>query len=481
MDEFEKRELETPDEEFADVSEEITEEISAESEEDALVKELEGIRDMFQEALDNAGEEQAEGELIQELEEIEDADEEHPEEKAELPLCECCAEQPVSLSYGEDYPYCESCRELMKRYPLRISGVISMLLMIVVFGLSVFFGLDSMENAVVVLEAQAAAGEGKMMSTVQSLYSFVSGKDVDSQKAVDLLIDGFIRTGYVNNAKETVEKYYTENQLKLPWNKKYKRAVEFVDTFLATRDAVQTIVEDAFSGKEFDCDKLIAELDKAKENYVDEEKGIRYSEVIIEYYKYELLRLSGAELEKQLEVLRGIEENDKNGFANWIYLPSICEVAGKMGNEELAKEYFEKMCKNNSEDMKAYASMALYYRYLEVPDGDAIIKLCETAASKAYSGDTSYYPALVIGYLIKGEGALALDTMTEYMSTNYYNVSNCNLYALCALYCGNTDIYNNMVQTLGSSGFEVSELVEGYKNGTVSLEEAIADMRGDIA
>ena len=65
MDEFEKRELETPDEEFADVSEEITEEISAESEEDALVKELEGIRDMFQEALDNAGEEPADGEIIQ--------------------------------------------------------------------------------------------------------------------------------------------------------------------------------------------------------------------------------------------------------------------------------------------------------------------------------------------------------------------------------------------------------------------------------
>ncbi len=478
MDELEKKELEALGEDAA--AAEAPEEAVCENQEDALVKELEEIRDMFQEALDNPADEQAENELIQELEEIEDEDTEHFEEKGELPLCECCGEQPVSLNYGEGYAYCESCRELMKRYPLRIGGVISILAMIVVFGLTVFFGMDSMENAIVVLEAQSTAKQGKMMSTVQTLYSFTSGKEIDSKKSTDLLIDGFIRTGYVNNAKETIEKYYTEDELSRPWNKKYKRIVEFVDSFLATRDGVQGIVEDAFSGKDFDCDKLIAELDKAKESYVDEEKGIKYNSAIIEYYKYELLRLSGADLEKQLEVLKGIEAEDRDGLAGWIYSASICEVAGKMGNEELAREYFEKMLRNNSEDMKAYTARALYYRYLDVPDGDAIIKLCEQAANNAYSGDSSYYPSLVIGYLIKGEGALAFDTMTEYMNSNYYNVPNCNLYALCALYCGNTEVYDNMVQTLAKSGFEMSELVEKYKNGTASLEDAIADMRGDI-
>lgn len=486
MDELEKKELEMPEEETVEAEnavesdgEEVTES-SAENQADALVKELEEIRDMFQEALDNAGNEQAEGELIQELEEIEDEEAELTEEKVELPLCECCGEKPVSENYGEGYPYCEDCRELMKRYPLRIGGVISILVMIVVFGLTAFFGMDSMEEAITVLGAQASADKDKMMSTVQTLYSYSSSKEIESSKAVDLLVDGFMRTGYVNNARETILKYYTEAELSRPWNKDYRRIVDFVDNFITTREGIQDIVTDAFSGKDFDCDKLIAELDKAKEMYIDEEKGVKYNSVIIEYYKYELLRISGADLEKQLEVLQGIEEKDADGLATWIYLPSICEVAGKMGNEELAKECFEKLRKNNSEDMKAYTAMSLYYRYLEVPDGDAIIKLCDEAAENAYSGDTSYYPALAIGYLIKGEGALAFDTMTEYMNSNYYTVPNCNLYALCALYCGNKDVYTNMVQTLAGSDFEMSELVENYKNGTASLEEAIADMRGDI-
>lgn len=482
MDELEKMEPEVLGEDAEKAEEPVAEsgEAGAENGADALVKELEEIRDMFQEALDSAANEQTENELIQELDEIEEDEAAETSGEEELPLCDCCGEKPVSLDFGEDYPYCDSCRELMKRYPLRIGGVIAIILMVAVFGLTAFFGMDSMENAIVVLGAQSSAKQDKMMSTVQTLYSYSASKEIDSSKAVDLLVDGFLRTGYVNNAKETLEKYYTEDELSRPWNKKYKDIVDFVDNFIATRDAVQNIVTDAFSGKEFDCDALVAELDKAKELYIDEEKGIRYNSAIIEYYKYELMRISGAELENQLEVLRGIESNDKNGLAKWIYLSSICEVAGKMGNEELAKEYFEKLCKNNSEDMKAYTAMSLYYRYLDIPDGDAIISLCEQAAENAYSGDTSYYPALVIGYLIKGEGALAFDTMTEYMNSNYYTVPNCNLYALCALYCGNTDVYNNMVQTLASSGFEMSELVENYKNGTASLEDAIADMRGDI-
>ena len=477
MDDFEKKELEG--EESAEKN--VTQETPADEtyKQDALVKELEEIRDMFQEAIDNASQEEtAEGELIQELDYTDDAENEEPEE--ELPLCECCSEQPVSTLYGEGYPYCDSCRELMKRYPLRISGVLALIAMVVVFGLSVFLGMDSLENALVVLDAHTNANQNKMMSVVQSLYSFTSSAETDSQKAIDLLIDGFMRTGYVNNAKEAIEKYYSEDELNRAGNRKYKAIVDFVDNFLATREAVQPIISDAFSGKDFDCDELIKKLDAEKEKFIDEEKKIGYNLPLIEYYKYELLRLSGAGLEKQLEILQNIEKEDAEGLADWIYVPSLCEVAGKMGNKELAEKYFEIMKKNNAEDMKAYSTFALYYRFLETPDADAIIALCDEAAKHAYQGDTSYYPTLVIAYLIKGEGALAFDTMSQYMNSNYYTVTDCNLFALCALYCGNTETYNNMVATLESSGFEISDLVKKYKADKLSIDEVLADMRGDI-
>lgn len=452
------------------------------AEADALYKELEEIRDMFQEAIDNAAQDENEGgELIQELDyEAEDEDTGEAAKAADLPLCECCGEEKVSTLYGEGYPYCDSCRELMKHYPLRISGVLSILAMIVIFALSAYLSGGSLEKALVVLEARALASENKMMSVVESLYSYAADDSNDSKKLTELLVDGFVRTGYVNNAKQVIEKHLTPEELEKSANRKYREISDFVDNFLATRDTVQTLVNDAFSGKDFDCDKLIAELDKEKEKFIDEEKGIKYNAPLIEYYKYELLRLSKADLEKQLEVLQGIEKADEKGLAEWIYVPSICEVAAKMGNRELAEEYSERMKKTNSEDMKAYTNMALYYRFLEQPNADAMIALCDEAAKAAPAGDTSYYPTLAVAYLIKGEGALAFDTMTQYMNSNYYTVPNCNLYALCALYCGDEDTYSNMEATLENSGFEMSELVVKYKKNKLSVDEVIADMRGDI-
>lgn len=474
MDDFEKKEL--------DEAQDAAPEAEATNESDALVKELEEIRDMFQEAIDNAAQSEendsdSEAELIQELEEYSEEDE---EEREPLPLCECCNEKEVSTLHGEGYPYCEDCRELMKHYPLRISGVLAIIAMVVVFGLTAYLSSAKLEKALTVLEARSLAGEGKMMSAVQMLYNYASDDSNDSDKVIEILVDGFLRTGYISNAKDIIEKQFTADELEKAGNKKYKKLVEFVDSFTATRTAVEGIVTGAFSGEDFDAEAIIAELEASKEKFIDEEKGIKYNAPIIDYYKYEVLRLSKADLSQQLEVLKAIEKSDKDGLCEWLYLSAMCEVSAKMGDKDLAEKYFDRMRKANAEDMKAYSTLALYYRFLEVPDAEGMIKVCEEASKAATQGDTSYYPTLAVAYLIKGEGALALDTMTQYMNSNYYTVSNCNLYALCAAYCGNEDIYNNMEATLKNAGFEMSELVKQYKKDKITVEQAIADMRGDI-
>lgn len=138
------------------------------------------------------------------------------------------------------------------------------------------------------------------------------------------------------------------------------------------------------------------------------------------------------------------------------------------------------MMEKNSEDMLAYKAYANSFRYLETPDADAMIEICEKAEENAYNGDKSYYPILAIAYLIKEQGSLAYDTMQQYMSTYRYSVSDCNLYALCALYCGQTETYETMKVTLEGSGYAMGETVGMYKNGEMSLAEVIADKRGDI-
>ena len=217
-----------------------------------------------------------------------------------------------------------------------------------------------------------------------------------------------------------------------------------------------------------------------KESYLDEEKGIRYSSALTEFYKAELMALKKMSLEEQLEVLKGIEENDEDEFYAWVYYPELCELAAKMGDKALADEYFEKAKKLNSEDSNIYKAYASYYRFLEAPDADGMISVAEEAEKNLSQGDISYYSILAAAYLIKGEGTLALETMREYMNSSRYSVSDCNLYALCALFCGNTEVYDQMKATLENSGYSISKLVEQYKNDEISVAEVLADMGGDL-
>lgn len=476
MDEMEKKELESAETALPDCDSVKASEDSGAQE---LVKELEEIRDMFQEALDNAVAED-EQEIIQELEDEVDECGEEVESEPERPVCECCGEERASKYYGEDYPYCDNCRELMKRYPLRIGGVIAIIAMIVAFGASVYLGSQNVEKAITILDAQSNAQQGKVVSVLDSLYSYISDSDPDSKKIQNLLIDSFCRAGYISDAKTYIENIYTNRELEKASNKKYKAIVDKVDAFVATQEETQQIVYSPFRGAEFDYEEVAAELDKVKNSFINEEEGIKYESALTEYYKAELMRLKGMELEQQFEVLKGIEDADTDGFYGWIYLTSLCELAGRMGNKELAEDYFEKAKKNNSEDMAAYKAMASYYRFLEIPDGDSIVELCNEAEKNARAGDTSFNRILAVAYLIKGEGALAYEAMTEYMSYNNYSAPDCNLYALCALYCGNTETYEKMKTVLGNAGYSLSDLVEKYKNGEMSVEQVLADKGGDI-
>lgn len=474
MDELEKNELDVDVNESTDVSTE------PDSSADGLKKELEEIRDMFQQAIDSAAQEESEGEVIQELEDIESDDSEELAAGQERPLCECCGEKPSSSLYGEDYLYCDDCRELMKHYPLRIGGVIAVLVMIAVFALTAYFGYGNLEKSIKVLEAQATFREGKMISTLDALYDYISVSDEDSNKISTLLVEAFCRSGYISDAKTYIENNFTSDELKNPLNKKYKETLNRIDAFITTQDATREIVYDAFRGADFNYDELSAMLDTVKDSYIDEEKGIKYEAVLTEYYKTELMELKNMDLELQLETLKAIEESDKDGFYGWIYNPSLCEISAKMGDKEATERYFEKMKKINSEDQTAYRAYASYYRFLETPDADEMIKIAQQAKENARYGDSSYCTILATAYLLKGEGSLALDTMKEYMSSNRYSVPDCNLFALCALYCGDTDTYETMKVTLQNSGYNISTLVENYKNGTMSVAEVLSDKGGDL-
>lgn len=461
----------------ADGAAETAEETAAESA-DGLYEELEELKDMFQKELDEATQKAEQGELIQELSEIEEESVENEEEAAEK--CECCEENPKATEFGEDYPYCVSCREFMKHYPLRKTGVLMFIIMIVVFIGTVFTSFTAVDTNMYLMSGYANHVEGNRMSSIENYYYYLSAVDSGnvSMTAVKNLIDDYSKTGYMSDAVKLIEQYYSETDLKMPWNAKYRKIIEETELNTATYYAVTEIVSAPFAGEKFDYDEVMSQLNALRDE-TDENGERKYADLFIDYFSYEIMRLNGESLEDRLAFLKEMDKNHKG--SEWVYLPTLCSVAAMAGDGELAEDCYNRLIKTNKQDSNAYIAYASYFRYLETPDPDKMIEVANEAAANAYSSDVSYKQVLAAAYLLKGEGSMALEAMEEFMNSGSYNVAQCNLYALIGLYNGNTDVYDSMKTVLENNGYEISELVEKYKNDEMTIEEVLADKGGDIA
>lgn len=491
MNEFEKDEIleeeedtspeieeDDEDEDETDSEAEITDDVTDE-ESDSLEKELENIRDILQQELDKAAVYSEEDMVIQELEDIEYEEESEDELPAEL--CECCEENPK----GEDSPYCDECLRLMKKYPLRKSGILMTVIMIVFFAASMLLSYPYMTDALTVADASANYHSGYTMNALQSYYAYFNGGktgDAISKRAFDENIEGYLKTGYHSDAVSLIETYYNETALSMPWNKKYADTINEATVLSETYQAVSSVTDAALSGEEFDYDEVMASLDALKEvNPVEEgtsEVTTKYNEIFIEYYKYIIMSLNGDSLESQLEQLKSIDAIGA-GY-EWVYLSNYCAVAAKCGDEAAVNDSYDRLIEINRQDMNAFVSKANYYRYLEEHDADKMIEVCNEAAEVAYSTDTAYKHSLAIAYLLKSEGALALEEIEALFNSGNYTVQNCNLYAICGIYTGDNGIYDEMKALLANYGYEISDLVTQYKDGKISLEEALKDKGGDI-
>ena len=474
LEEAEETAVEAVEEQPEENVEEATQEIAEEKSE--LEAELEEIRDMFQKELDaqtNGSDEI----LIQEL------DDEIQEEEEDFIPCDCCGENPRSTAHGEDYPYCDACREAMKRYPLRFSGFLTIIISILLFVGTAYLAAPTLDNWISSLEGLMLYKEGKLYSGIQSAYTGLGTgeKDTVSMKLVKETIDAYIATGYYSDAVSLIETFFTETELKMPWNQKYNKIITDSTVLEETYYAVSDVIEPVANGQKYDYDEIMAELDALKEvNPKEEGKSSvteKYNEVFIEYYKYVVMSVNEKSIDEQLQQLKKVEEIGE-GY-EWVYLSNLCGIAARAGDEETVNRAFEEAIEINKEDANMYLAKASYYRFLETPDADKILEVCAEAAENAYGGDASYKQYEAIAYLIKGEGAVALEAIESAISSAY-TVQTCNLYALCGLYNGNTEIYEEMKTLLEDSGYEISPLVTKYKKGKITIAEILADKGGDI-
>ncbi len=443
----------------------------------ALEAELESIADMFRVALDNGG-------VLPGEEETQDENEEK-----EVVLCSCCGERPVAEEFGEDNTYCEVCRHVMLHSRFGFKGILTVLVAFVLSFAALYFSFDQLESYLYALDAHSLQAESKLYdaySAYGEYMSSVSAENVGKKVAVRAA-KLYTALGYFSDANTIADTYFTSAQKALPPYNYMKKVKAEHEEFEVTYNTVYALVSEpltATNPEDIDYKGLIAQLDELKEadpREADESVTLeKYDDFIIEYYKYIIMLSANRPLEEQYEQLLIVEQVGKDDL--WAYGSTMCDVAGKLGNTEKSKEYFDKMTAFNANDVLPYVAYAQSIRFSEEPDADAILELMGTAAEIGTQAEV--YRMTAIAYLMKGDYQTACEsamTAYEYCSYSGYTFQTIYTLAVSAIANEDTELYNQVKTWLEGYGYTMSEDVEAYVNGEIKLEDLIFDAQGDLA
>ena len=512
MDELKENEL-IPDEEGA-----APEEVAPPSEEadEGLALELENIRDLLQKELDAAKDggdttyESPTGEvLIQSLDDMglefdsadperEFADETVEEEEIdEEDLCQCCGEKRRNTDHGEDYPYCEDCRNLMLHNPLNFVGVFVSIIVCLVAGLSIGLMVSNISDYSTLIDAETAYDSKNLSTALVSYLEYADAADVEgvySKAAIKHCVEVLSTLGHYTYAEDYVEKFFSDTQLKLPWNSKLKKTLDHCKELSNTDDYINENIGELIQSRDYD--KAIEKIDKAIEENKEKTGEEALNQVYLGYIKYFLLYSNNADRQEVLDTLIGIRDLDEKSFGGenkWMYITYLIRQYGQVGDFENAKKYFDLSLEENKQDVNSYVFLADAYRFTLNKDSSAeeiasvaeeITKLgseCENSFERNFSYPT-YYRIYAIAHLLNNETEDAMTAMDSYLNESSGNMSiaDFSLYCICAIESGNKDKYQQIKDYFDGYGYSLSKAVEKLQKGKTTVYDILIDKGGDI-
>ena len=156
---------------------------------------------------------------------------------------------------------------------------------------------------------------GKVMTALNGYYSYNMSAEVDkiSMKAVKDSIEGFVKTGYISDATTLIQQVFTEDQLKLPWNKKYAKIIEDAENLTESYYTITDIITPVLNSEDYDYDKVMSDLDALYESTDEEGNPVNVNAVFVEYYRYVVMSVSGKSNDELLAQLKKTAEKDTDG------------------------------------------------------------------------------------------------------------------------------------------------------------------------
>jgi len=460
-----------------------------------------------------------------EKDENEDEDKDENEEPVDDDkLCIRCGKNAKDTSVSDDYEFCADCRKEMLNAPLKWTGFVAAICMIILSGFAVVIWAFTAVVAIPVHDAKGFAAQHRLND---ALASYTAAEKAATNLNTQFKIDNLFTTGtktYVKNLQvtaksssplsvgETLSKAITNvKSYNDPWLKPLKQYSDTYTVFKNTQAAVEPLVTKYQSAKPADVpfDSLIAKIEALKTS----KDASKYGNYLLEYYKTYVAVLAdkgpATELQYMLEVKKLAPD------ATWLYDYYLSDCYKRLGryddmiavcNELIAENLnsvqvyslkaraycsqkdFAKalivcsdMDKYNAKSAAGYALRAEIYRR----EGD-FTKAASVCADgiKNSTGSTELYRQQAIVLLLQGEKKKAYDAAYNAYNSAYYNQDTTlelmDTIALCASIAGEKDMFNQTVSSLKSNGYELADSVAKYIKGTMTLKEIFVTGKGDV-
>lgn len=460
------------------------------NEQESLNEELEEIRSRFQEILDERTATYLAGGDIQGYDEEEPSSEEQPSDSEDK--CSCCGENKRAVQYGEDYPYCEDCRNLMQHQPFSFSGIVALICVLFLTGVGVFYNFS--KNADIIdksLNAESYLAEGKIYSAAREYSSILQNYAAASSEFGSVKVPKKIVKKYALLCDSLSEyaaaagvsnQFLSEKDLKNP---AYKKLADYSEKN-AFLEKISTVINEAIKSGITDTDKML-EIIEALRN----EEGS--DDFLIDNYRLTVLQYFGAGLDEQYDLLTEMKEKYPD---RWIISYVLCDVCSKLGKTEEAQECFDVVIKHNTEDASIFVYLADAYRFSQEPDPDRMLEIIEegiAADSETQYMTTDLAREKAVALMLKGDYTTAFEVMSEaYTEFNaalqYGQAMNpmqfLYTYQLCAYMSENQDAYDvaaMFIKNLESYGYSASKDIAKLIKGKTDVKTILTDKEGDLA
>ena len=457
----------------------------------ALDNELEKLAETFRQELKKA-QAMSEEELVKNgivIQQYEDDEGVIPEEE----LCKCCGEQRRDKSFGENYEYCRTCREAMRRYPLSVPGIITLAVIVFVAVVSVFSFMADFNIYNTVREGDKYLAENKLYSALESYEGAISAfedKEVLAKKLylknIKIIFNTMPDGAYsMNDIVSKTGTALTSFEAQLPIYGDYADIYQETQVLYGTMNEFYTVLNDEkyadydFSKKE-QYEEIMTEIGSIIDKQVtvlsvDKKTSqlVQSSEAMVRFCQYMFAYTNGY-YEDSYQYMNKVYELKPEYL--WLYAYEMGMAELQSGDIEKAEILADALYNSNVELPDAYALKSAIFRMNG--NNKKAIEWADKGL-KISPENTELYRTKAMALVVKGDFEEAKKVVDTALENDGYGLL-CMTAIVIENELGNDDRVKELKETLKENNIEISEKTKNYLKGKISAQEMFTEGTGDV-